>query len=221
MLEPHNQRWLLALDYPAGPVQGVRFTHDFQAVSRAPVGNRMQFRLSAFPRTEAGGDESPWALNPSRRLPAHGNPRARELAARLKASTPERTVERILSWLAENEFTYTLQPPLLDENSIDFFLFDTRMGFCEHFAGAFVFLARAAGLPARVVTGYQGGRVNPVNGVLTLRQSDAHAWTEVWFSGRGWVRVDPTALVAPLRIERGLESSQAASESLPLMLRPQ
>lgn len=221
MLEPHHQRWLPALDYPAGPVRGVRFTHDFQAVSRAPVDHRMQFRLSAFPRAEAGGDEAPWTLEQSRRLPAHGNPRARGLAARLKAPTPGQTVERILSWLTENDFTYTLQPPLLDENSIDFFLFNTRMGFCEHFAGAFVFLARAADLPARVVTGYQGGRVNPVNGALTLRQSDAHAWAEVWFSGRGWIRVDPTALIAPLRIERGLENSLPAGESLPLMLRPQ
>jgi transglutaminase-like putative cysteine protease len=221
-LEPYNQRqrWLPALDYPAGPVPEVRFTRDFRALSHKLSSGYTQFILSAYPHTKAGIDEAPWMLDQARSLPAHGNPQARKLAARLKAETPERTVEQILAWFTEGEFTYTLQPPLLDESSIDFFLFDTRKGFCEHFAGAFVFLARATGIPARVVTGYQGGRVNPVNGALTVRQSDAHAWTEVWFAGSGWVRVDPTALIAPQRIEEGLGNSLSESELLPFMLQP-
>ena len=94
-------------------------------------------------------------------------------------------------------------PPRLGRNSIDEFLFDTRQGYCEHYASAFVFLMRALDVPARVVTGYQGGELNPVDGFMTIRQSDAHAWSEVWLQGRGWVRVDPTAIVAPLRIDQG------------------
>ncbi|MDR2091738.1 MAG: DUF3488 and transglutaminase-like domain-containing protein [Azoarcus sp.] len=221
MLEPHNQHWLPVLDYPAGPLRGVSFSLDFQAMSHLPVRHRMQFAFSAFPDTVAGGGEVAHRLDAFRQLPTHGNPRTRELAAALKAGTPEQTVERILAWLAQGQFTYTLQPPLLDEDGIDQFLFDTRMGFCEHFAGAFVFLARAAEVPARVVTGYQGGRINPVNETLTVRQSDAHAWAEVWLAGHGWVRVDPTALIVPQRIENGLEASLPKGDRLPLLLQPQ
>jgi transglutaminase-like putative cysteine protease len=100
-------------------------------------------------------------------------------------------------------FTYTLNPPLLGRDSIDDFLFSTQKGFCEHFASAFVVLMRAAGIPARVVTGFQGGTWNAAGGYLLVRNSDAHAWAEIWRPERGWVRVDPTAAVSPVRIELG------------------
>jgi hypothetical protein len=103
-------------------------------------------------------------------------------------------------------FRYTLSPPLLGRDSMDEFLFSTRAGFCEHYASAFVVLMRAAGIPARVVTGYQGGEMNPVDRYLTVRQSDAHAWAEVWRAGSGWQRIDPTAAVAPERVEKNLSS---------------
>ena len=102
------------------------------------------------------------------------------------------------------QFFYTLTPPLLGEDPIDDFLFNTRSGFCEHYASAFVFLMRAAGIPARVVTGYQGGEVNPIGDYMIVRQSEAHAWAEVWLEGEGWLRVDPTAAVSPLRVESGI-----------------
>jgi transglutaminase-like putative cysteine protease len=219
ILEPHNQHWLPALDYPAGPVQGVSFAYDFQTLSRSAITNRAQFSLSAFPRTQVGTDEAPRVLRQTLSLPPTGNPKARALAAELQAGTPEQTVGKILTWLTDGKFSYTLQPPLLDNNSIDFFLFETKMGFCEHFAGAFVFLARAADVPARVVTGYQGGHINRINGTMTVRQSDAHAWAEVWLDGRGWIRVDPTAIIAPQRIDRGL--SGTLRNGLPFMLRPE
>jgi hypothetical protein len=111
----------------------------------------------------------------------------------------------VLDQLRRGGYVYTLTPPALGRNSVDEFLFDTRQGFCEHYSSAFVFLMRALGLPARIVTGYQGGELNPVDGFMTVRQSDAHAWTEVWLSGQGWVRVDPTGVVAPVRIDRGAE----------------
>ena len=219
MLEPHQQHWLPALDYPAGPVEGVRFSHDLQALAQQPVGKRALFAFSSYPDAPVGLNDHPLMLDLARQLPPQGNPRARTLAAKLKAQTPQQTVGRILAWFTDEHFIYTLQPPALGENSIDSFLFETRMGFCEHFAGAFVFLARAADVPARVVTGYQGGQINPVNGAISVRQSDAHAWAEVWYARRGWVRVDPIALVAPTRIDHGLEG--ALEGGLPFMLRPE
>jgi hypothetical protein len=112
-------------------------------------------------------------------------------------------IDAALDHFRRGGYTYTLQPPLLGRHSIDEFLFDTRQGYCEHYAAAFVVLMRALDIPARVVTGYQGGEVNPVDGFMTVRQSDAHAWAEVWLAQRGWIRVDPTAVVAPMRIEQG------------------
>jgi hypothetical protein len=101
---------------------------------------------------------------------------------------------------------------VLGADPVDEFLFQTRSGFCEHYASAFTFLMRAAGIPARVVTGYLGGEINPVDGYLVVRQSDAHAWTEVWLPNEGWVRVDPTAAVSPLRIERGRAAAVPEAE---------
>jgi len=219
MLEPHQQHWLPTLDYPAGPVEGVRFSRDFQVLTQQPVSNRTLFAFSSFPDTPVGLNEYPSMLNQALLLPAQGNPRARALATELRARTSQQTVGRILGWFLDGQFTYTLQPPLLKEDSIDFFLFETRAGFCEHFAGSFVFLARTAGIPARVVTGYQGGRINPITKAISVRQSDAHAWAEVWYAERGWVRVDPTALIAPMRIDHGLEG--ALEGRLPFMLRPE
>ncbi len=114
---------------------------------------------------------------------------------------------------------YTLQPPRLAANAVDEFLFSTRKGFCEHYASAFTLVMRAAGVPARVVTGYQGGEFNPIGGYLLVRQSDAHAWSEIWLDDRGWVRMDPTAAVAPERIERGLVNALGADEPAPGRLR--
>ncbi|MDR2688771.1 MAG: DUF3488 and transglutaminase-like domain-containing protein [Azoarcus sp.] len=221
-VEPHYQIWLPVLDFPAGPVDNVRFSHDFQTLSRTPLNGRMQFRFSSYPETMVGLDENAWILSQARQLPRTGNPRARALAAELRGETPEQTLSQILVWMRDAGFTYTLQPPLFDVDSVDFFLFDARLGFCEHFASAFVFLMRSAGIPARIVTGYQGGTVNPINQIMVVRQSDAHAWAEVWLEGRGWVRVDPTALVAPLRITDGLAGALSSSEGeLPIFLRPE
>jgi hypothetical protein len=128
-------------------------------------------------------------------------------------------LERVLTWFSTNALTYTLAPPLLEDDPVDEFLFETRRGFCEHFSSAFTFMMRAAGVPARVVTGYQGGTVNRVDGTLVVRQSDAHAWAEVWLPERGWVRVDPTALAVPARIERGVSAALPAGETRPLMMR--
>ena len=143
-------------------------------------------------------------------LPTGFNPRTVDMASRWRAEAgtgpgaDERLVDRALAMFGAQPFRYTLQPPLLGRDSVDDFLFGTRAGFCEHYASAFAVLMRALGIPARIVTGYQGGERNPVDGYWLVRQADAHAWAEVWLAGRGWVRVDPTAAVAPQRIESGL-----------------
>jgi protein-glutamine gamma-glutamyltransferase len=134
---------------------------------------------------------------------------------RERAGSDAAFIAAVLAKFRDEEFFYTLTPPQLQFNSVDDFLFNTRRGFCEHYASAFTMLARAAGIPARVVTGYQGGEYNPMSGYLLVRQSDAHAWSEVWLEDRSWVRIDPTAAVAPQRIERGLAAalSQEGAET--------
>lgn len=208
-LEPSNARWLFALEMPRALPQlpqGVAVSPEFEIQSLAPVATRVRYDLVSHVRYNlqgAGSDDlAPWL-----RLPANGNPRAHAAGAALAQSEPDpaRRVAQVLRRFTQEGYVYTLQPPLLPgANAVDDFLYDSRAGFCEHYAGAFVFLMRAAGVPARVVTGYQGGELNPLDGYVTIRQSDAHAWAEVWLAGRGWVRVDPTAAVAPERVQRDL-----------------
>jgi hypothetical protein len=112
-------------------------------------------------------------------------------------------IDRVLAHFNQQEFYYTLNPPLLSQHTVDEFMFDTRSGFCEHYASAFTVMMRMAGIPARIVTGYQGGWYNSIGNYVLVRQSDAHAWSEVWLADSGWTRVDPTAAVAPSRVERG------------------
>lgn len=139
------------------------------------------------------------------RIPSGGNPKSRNLARQWRSEShgAEEVVNKALSYLEANNFLYTLQPPALGEDPVDSFLFESRRGFCEHYASAFTYLMRSAGIPARIVGGYLGGTVNPFGNYLIVRQSDAHAWTEVWIRGKGWLRVDPTSVVAPERIGRG------------------
>jgi hypothetical protein len=164
---------------------------------------------------------SPSALRRALRLPPDSNPRARALALRWRDASPtaEEVLERAVAFLRGERLAYTLEPPLLGRDSVDEFLFDTKAGFCEHFSSAFAFLMRAAGVPARIVTGYQGGEPNPVDRIFTVRQSDAHAWVEVFLPGRGWLRVDPTAAAVPDRLDSGLARSVRDVERLPLMMR--
>jgi hypothetical protein len=154
-------------------------------------------------------------------LPEEGNPRSRALARDLveRHGDPQSIAQAMLTMFREQPFVYTLDPPKLADNAMDEFLFETRRGFCEHYASAFTLVMRAAGVPARVVTGYQGGEFNPLGGYLIVRQSDAHAWSEIWIEGRGWLRVDPTAAVAPERIERGLIGAMGELEPVPGRLR--
>ena len=218
-LEPHNQRWILALDAPVQLPEGLKASNVLAVTQRLPVTERRRYELAASLDYRFNVDEDPRALSRNLALPPSVNPQARALAERWRNSDhrPSAIIGQAQALFAA-EFTYTLQPPLLGQNGIDEFLFKTRRGFCEHYAGAFVFLMRAAGIPARVVSGYQGGEFNPLDGYLVIRQSDAHAWAEVWLEGQGWVRVDPTASVSPTRIETGIADALPFGEPLPALV---
>ena len=209
-LEPHDRDWLFALEVPAPPLPSfadarARLTPEMQIRTNDLIRQRMRYDMRSFTSYRFNADDSELERQQWLRLPANYNRRTLQLADEIKgaAVTDIARVNAVLGHLRRGGYQYTLTPPLLGRDSIDEFLFDTRRGYCEHYASAFVFLMRALDVPARVVTGYQGGELNPVDGSFTVRQSDAHAWSEVWLHGRGWVRVDPTAVVAPLRIDQG------------------
>jgi transglutaminase-like putative cysteine protease len=211
-LEPSDRHWLLALDMPVeAPDNAVRGA-DMSLVSRSPVDHLLSYHATSAPNyrldTTLDREQRRLALQ----LPAAFNPQARELAQRWRRELgSDEAVIKAAFDLFHNEFFYTLNAPLLGHDSIDDFLFGTKRGFCEHFSSAFTFLMRAAGIPARVVTGYQGGYFNSVGNYLVVRQSDAHAWAEVWLDGRGWVRMDPTSAVSPQRVELGARAAAGAS----------
>ncbi len=218
-LEPHRQRWLFLLGLPQPlppnlPSLETRLGPDLQWLSKAPVTQRLRYRIDADLAYRLDADGLAAATRARTLALPEGNPQARELAREWigKARNERAIVDQALRHFSSEPFFYTLNPPLLGDDSVDDFLVRSRHGFCEHYASAFVFLMRAAGLPARVVTGYQGGELNPLGNYWIVRQRDAHAWAEVWLTGQGWTRIDPTAAVAPSRVERGLDAALPAGE---------
>ncbi|OAM52658.1 transglutaminase [Methylovorus sp. MM2] len=220
-LEPHNRNWILMLDLPSSTPPDTQLSSDRQVLSKDPIRTRIRYSGSSYTSYKLADQLEDRQRKLLLQLPPKQNPKSRELAASWLESqdSPEKIVQNALSMFRNQPFIYTLSPPILGDNPVDDFIFNTKRGFCEHYASSFVFLMRAAGVPARVVTGYQGGELNPVNNYLIVRQSDAHAWAEVWLKDRGWVRVDPTAAVAPERIERNIAESVDDSEALSLMSR--
>ncbi|MBV8273207.1 MAG: DUF3488 domain-containing transglutaminase family protein [Cupriavidus sp.] len=213
-LEPTQQSWLYVLDrgIAVSSSLNAQVSIDDEFFASAPIDRPLRYRG----RSTLGGTPQPLtrrAIQLALALP-EGNPRSRELAAKWASQYPDpwQRVQAALRLFAAAPFAYTLSPPRLGRDQVDSFLFETHRGFCEHYASSFVFLMRAAGVPARVVAGYQGGEFNPVGRHYVVRQSDAHAWAEVWLAGRGWVRVDPTGAVAPSRVERGLDAALGADE---------
>lgn len=209
ILEPTQQSWLFGLDYPFTQRQDVSITSNFTLLKDQPVTQQLRYDVLQFApmRIDPILDSESRQLNLA--LPADGNPQARALAKQLFAqsgSDPVRYMSAIERWIHQTDFRYTLSPPRLNTNRIDEFLFETKAGFCEHYSSSFTFMLRAAGVPARVVAGYQGGELSRGGNVWEVRQKDAHAWTEVWLEGQGWVRVDPTAFVAPERVEQGMDA---------------
>ena len=216
LMAPSQRHWLYGLRYARSPDRGIINLPDYRLYSPVEIETERFYRVRSWPRARLGTALSPWRRQLETTLPPSGNPRTRALAQRLRreAGSDAQFLQRVLAHLREGDFRYTLRPPLLpDDDPMDAFLFGARRGFCEHYAYAFAVMARAAGLPARVVGGYLGGEVNPVNRTVIVHQFDAHAWNEVWLAEQGWVRVDPTAEVAPDRLLYGLERAVAAEGS--------
>lgn len=220
-LEPHNKRWLFALEFPGQRPPRAIATRDMQLLSFTPVRSRIRYDMVSSIGIAYGADDDQSLLARNLRLPPETNPRTAVYAGELRKKFPDdrNLVAEVLSRFRNDDFVYTLSPPLLGEHPVDQFLFETRRGFCEHYASAFTVLMRAAGIPARVVTGYQGGEINPVGEYILVRQADAHAWVEIWLRNTGWVRVDPTAAVSPARVERGIASALPRTDPLPMFVR--
>jgi transglutaminase-like putative cysteine protease len=208
-LEPNNRPWIFVLDVaetkPAVPGMDLSMSPQLEWVSDKPVTALLRYTAQSFPRFQYGPQRRTIALQDYLDLPNGFNPRTLAWANELRrdpryGEDPARLVDGALAHLRSGGYSYTLDPGVYGPNTADEFWFDRKEGFCEHIASAFVILMRAMDIPARIVTGYQGGERNGVDGFWVVRQSDAHAWAEVWLAGRGWVRVDPTAAVAPGRV---------------------
>jgi len=213
-LEPNEQRWLFTLDYPARWSEEANLTLDYQLVRENPVTTALRYDVISEPEFRDAPEElAAHFRHGAVNLPDDRNPRTIEQAREWREEFPDdrELIDHILNWFNTEPFYYSLDPGPLGRHGMDEFLFELRNGFCEYYASAFAVLMRAADIPARVVTGYQGGLWQPAGEYLLVRQSDAHAWVEVWLEGSGWTRVDPTAAVAPSRIQAGGARSVAPS----------
>lgn len=201
-MEPTERMQLVALDLPVAAPRGTTLGGDYSLRSGAPLTSLTRWRMQSAPPLRHEPKLKLLLRQAALQLPEGFNPRTLALAAQWRneaRNDDAAIVRRALEWI-RRDFAYTLDTPPWGRNAIDEFLFDTKAGFCQHFSSSFVVLMRGAGIPARVVTGYAGGYRNPLGDYWVVLRSDAHAWAEVWLEGRGWVRVDPTAAVAPERI---------------------
>lgn len=212
--EATGQNWLFSLAPAASVEPDVGITDQGLLRVRRPIFQRKRYHVHQLAE-QAIMPLSALEKRIYLQLPKNTNPRAQALAARLQqqASSEAELVDTFMRYFSQQNFSYTLKPQTLGQEEIDDFLFNSQAGFCAHYAGALTFLARSAGIPARVVAGYQGGEWNAADQYLTLRQYDAHAWVEIWQQDKGWVRYDPTAMIAADRIEYGLEQALAHEDS--------
>ncbi len=212
ILEPHRKQHLFALDVPITAPRFTALTEDFTLRTRWPVRTVQRYHLRSAQdvHVQSGAAQKLMA----RQLPEEGNPKSRFLAEAWSSrlGSPQAVLNEAVRYFSQGDFVYTLRPGLLGENPVDGFLFNTRSGYCEHYASAFAYLMRAAGIPARVVVGFLGGDLNPYGNYLIVKQYHAHAWVEVFIDDQGWIRVDPTALVAPERVSMGITGSLATDD---------
>ncbi|GIU04937.1 transglutaminase TgpA family protein [Shewanella morhuae] len=206
--EPSHQPWLFGLDVAYSQDDNVANLPDYRLLALRNVDQRMSYQVESWPKAKMDLMLSAQQRQINLELPSNSNPRTWALAAQFKMQHPEPKprLSAMMRHFNSELFFYTLTPPPLGPQQVDDFLFENKAGFCVHYAAAFIFMARASGLPARMVTGYQGGEFNPQAGYYSVYQYMAHAWAEVWLEGEGWVRFDPTAMVAPERIEQGFDA---------------
>lgn len=208
--EKTGQPWLFTLT-PTTQADGrILKLGDYRVMSRSDIQTPFMMKATSFPDAKRDLTLRDYSRQLALQLPKSGNSKARQMAKqwRTEAGSDQAYIDKVLNHYNKQNYFYTLRPPLLGSNdTIDKFLFDTQKGFCSHYSGSFVFLMRAAGIPARIVVGYLGGEWNESGNYLSVHQYDAHAWTEVWLQDKGWVRIDPTSMVAPSRVEGGLEAA--------------
>ena len=218
LLEPNNQRWIPVLDIPLQwQLPRSVMLPDLQLIAAEPISQLTSIPARSGTRYQWHESLSNGTQRLDTHLPAAVNPRSLKLAQQMRelSASNDAYIKDVLRMFNQRDFFYTLEPPRLGFNAVDDFLFTTRAGFCEHYASAFTVMMRAVGIPARVVTGYQGGEINSFSDYMIVRQSDAHAWSEVWLQDKGWVRIDPTAAIAPERVNRGLQYALSATEPVP------
>jgi transglutaminase-like putative cysteine protease len=216
-LEPDGHRWIYLLDWPVQwDLPRAVLTDDGMVMAASAVTQAIEVAATSSALIRSDGELGAAERLRDSRLPDGPNPRSRALARRMRAAhaTDLDYADAVLHMFHDQPFFYTLTPPRLADDSVDRFLFEARSGFCGHYASAFAALMRAAGIPARVVTGYLGGQPNRYADYWIVRQSDAHAWDEIWVAGRGWLRIDPTAWIDPARVERSAFDRQGADGSL-------
>lgn len=213
-IEPSNQKWLFALEMVATLPPDSDLSSEYEVTSRHPIQQLKRYKVQSYTEYRLN---SRTISNAGRylQLPDNMTTRIRNLISswqRKSDGNQESVVNMALRYFSEQPFYYTREPPLLFNNPVDEFLFDSRRGFCEHYASTFVYLMRASGIPARVVTGYQGGEPNPISDYFIVRQADAHAWAEVWLENKGWVRIDPTSAIPSDRIEHPQDLQRIAPD---------
>lgn len=220
IMEPNGREWLFALGIPESSQANIGLSADGLLLPRHPIEAKMSFKVQSWLDYVLEPDLAQADRLMATRIPPGSNPKTAEFARELRAEQPDDQafISAVLTHFNQQEFFYTLRPPKLGRHPMDEFLFTTRKGFCEHYAGAFAFMMRSVGIPARIMAGYQGGEVSADGAYLIVRDSDAHAWVEVWLPEKGWVQFDPTGAVAPERIEMGLEfaTEEEVSEFSPL-----
>ncbi|MDD5579544.1 MAG: DUF3488 and transglutaminase-like domain-containing protein [Methylobacter sp.] len=209
LMEPQNKHWVFALDMPAEFSLPLIRNSNYQLITSANPDKRAEYKVTSYPKYNTGPITGN-GYKDTTQLPGEPSGEIKQLVKRLHGfdDVPENFIKQLLQHFRKEDFHYTLTPPLMEENPIETFLFETRYGFCSHYAAAFVYLLRAAHIPSRVVTGYQGGELNRAGNFLEIRQANAHAWAEVWLENQGWVRFDPTAAIAPERIEQDVNLGQ-------------
>lgn len=215
LLEPTHNQWLVGMDLAIPQTPSTGTTWDYKLINRQPVQSLLKYEVNTYPNATLNTWLPEFLRNLSTHIDQDDNPQTISFAKNLyaKSANTEDYVKNILEQIRNQPFHYTLEPPKLEkENSIDQFWFETRQGFCTHYAGATVYMLRAAGIPARMVGGYQGGEINPITGHVVVRQYLAHAWVEYWVPKKGWQRIDPTAAVAPSRIHDGLGAALPEDE---------
>jgi len=215
LMEPQDKNWVFALDMPIEFSSPLVRNSSYQLITLDNPDKRAEYKVTSYPNFNTGLID-PGEYAAVTQLPVEPSDKIKQLVSQLQGfgSPPDNFIKLLLNHFREEDFHYTLTPPIMEENPIESFLFKTRYGFCSHYASAFVYLMRVAHIPARVVTGYQGGELNKAGNFLEIRQADAHAWAEVWLKDRGWVRVDPTAAIAPERIERDINLNRQTFGSI-------